>query len=373
MNVALNDILTLTGRLDDAPGYDTPRERFRRFLVDRTAVRPALPPITALIREGQQSPREQERRAVQDLLVVLGRLLGFDTSFGSYERVAGTLRFDGLWRSKGGVDVTLDIRAQDQRAAGLDDLTRALAALRLSPRDAAGRLFGLCIVTPQYRNRLGLEAAVAALAPSTEVHIISSDSLQWLADATVSGRVMHEEVVQLLTEENPDFVIELMARMARPTEPAASSGVPQSAAEPAHWIMTIEPTDRTTADQFVRSVIGERHLLGLGPGTPSHRPRAGDWICFSVRHQGIVGRARIQGTPDAPPPLRDAHRFDVVYTLTNVDLYGEPVRVDETVDLSNRLRSDEGAPALASLTEEQFGALTTPALKDRRAGLRSAS
>ena len=34
MTVTLNELLMLVGRLDDSAGFDTPRERFRRFLVE---------------------------------------------------------------------------------------------------------------------------------------------------------------------------------------------------------------------------------------------------------------------------------------------------------------------------------------------------
>jgi hypothetical protein len=32
MSITLNQIWALVGKLDDSPGDDTPRERFRRFL-----------------------------------------------------------------------------------------------------------------------------------------------------------------------------------------------------------------------------------------------------------------------------------------------------------------------------------------------------
>ena len=35
MNVNVSQVLAMVGRLDDSPGFDTPRERFRRFLVQR--------------------------------------------------------------------------------------------------------------------------------------------------------------------------------------------------------------------------------------------------------------------------------------------------------------------------------------------------
>src|SRR4029077_7397321 len=75
-------VLSLAGRLDDAPGFDTPRERFRRFLMERAA---HLPTIQALIEEWQRALGEQHHRVLQDLIVVVGRVLRFAITFGIYE------------------------------------------------------------------------------------------------------------------------------------------------------------------------------------------------------------------------------------------------------------------------------------------------
>src|SRR5438445_5379314 len=71
-------LLMLAGRLDDSPGFDTPRERFRRFLLERvTDVQFAC----ALADEWQRSPGDQARRALQDAVVLLGRFLGLEPIF----------------------------------------------------------------------------------------------------------------------------------------------------------------------------------------------------------------------------------------------------------------------------------------------------
>ena len=72
MSITLDELLLLVGRLDDAPGFDTPRERFRRFLMERVT---DVPTASALIDECQRSVGEQRHRALQDLIVVVGRLL----------------------------------------------------------------------------------------------------------------------------------------------------------------------------------------------------------------------------------------------------------------------------------------------------------
>ena len=50
MNISLTDLLPLVGRLDAAPGFDTPRERFRRFLLEHVT---DVPTARALIEIGR--------------------------------------------------------------------------------------------------------------------------------------------------------------------------------------------------------------------------------------------------------------------------------------------------------------------------------
>ena len=45
MNITLNELLTLLGRLDDEPGFDSARERFRRFLVEHVTDVPTARPL----------------------------------------------------------------------------------------------------------------------------------------------------------------------------------------------------------------------------------------------------------------------------------------------------------------------------------------
>ena len=98
MNITLTDLLPLVGRLDAAPGFDTPRERFRRFLLEHVT---DVATARALVEECQRSVGEQRHRALQDLVVLIGRFLGFEITFGSYERSPTAANIDGQWRSRG--------------------------------------------------------------------------------------------------------------------------------------------------------------------------------------------------------------------------------------------------------------------------------
>ena len=388
MRVTLNELLALVGRLDDTPGFDTPRERFRRFLFERVTDASAL---GALIEEGQHSLGEQHRRAVQDALVVLGRFLGFETTFGSYQRVAGALKFDGQWRSRHRLEVTLEVRTDETPRTDVEQLTRSLSALPPASRlDVDLRRIGLCVITPLYGDRARLEEELADDRLHPDIRVASVRSLVWLAEAASAGHLRHDEIVRLLTWKGSlDFIVDLMKRIGgSPTEVSAAM-IPEIVslpAAPAHdeasyWRVTIDSDEATTPEQFIASVIGKRQLLGVGEtANGAHlRPRSGDWVCFSLRGKGIVGQGQIDSMADGVPRLRAAHRFGAVFTLKNVDIYDAPLAVgpDATLDrMMDRSPAEGAGPSIAALSPEEFSALTAMSalLSDRRSeGLRSAS
>jgi hypothetical protein len=97
MNVTVSQVLAMVGRLDDSPGFDTPRERFRRFLVQRITDPQAA---RLVIQQCQQVSGEQTHRALQDALVLTGRFLGFHTAFRPYQHDPGAAPISGEWESR---------------------------------------------------------------------------------------------------------------------------------------------------------------------------------------------------------------------------------------------------------------------------------
>jgi hypothetical protein len=81
MTLTLNQILALVGKLDDTPGDETARERFRRFLKENVH---EVGQIRDYIEECLRSSGDQYNRALQDLVNYLGNFLGFDVTFGRY-------------------------------------------------------------------------------------------------------------------------------------------------------------------------------------------------------------------------------------------------------------------------------------------------
>jgi hypothetical protein len=183
MNLSLSELLPLVGRLDSTPGFDSPRERYRRFLLEHVT---DVPTARGLIEECQRSVGEQRHRALQDLVVLLGRFLGFETIFGSYDRSAGSL--DGQWRSRGLLDVILEIRTEQTTIITADSLVRAVAGMAGPTRIDACPRIGLAVVARHFTARGRLEQAMAADAHSPELRIVSVRSLLALASQPSRGR-----------------------------------------------------------------------------------------------------------------------------------------------------------------------------------------
>src|SRR5919205_3314470 len=97
MNVTLKELRKLVGKLDDAEGADTPRERFRQFLAE--SVRD-VGQLRDYIEECLRTKGDQQyNRALQDLINHLGTFLGFSVTYGRYQGVPREIGFDGLWSS----------------------------------------------------------------------------------------------------------------------------------------------------------------------------------------------------------------------------------------------------------------------------------
>jgi len=327
MSVSLAELLPLVGRLDDAPGFDTPRERFRRFLLDRAG---QLPTIQSLIDECQRSVGEQHHRVLQDLIAVVGRQLQFAIAFGTYERFSEALDTYSHWRSAGVLDVILQIET-DHTPATLEPLARAVAASRAAGGEAS--TIGLCVVARQSAAR-GKLTKLAGQGQFSDVRVVSVASLLSLAAHASANRVSHAEIVELLRTSAPlDFMIDLMtrqgagerssdARQAEPSRPAAVDDPP-----PAFWVAVIDGDETVTPERWLTSVVADRHVLAVGDGDRVRdHGSPGDWVCFFLAGKGIVGHAQLAYlVEDGTNVVRHSEKFGRVYRLAHLTLYDRPV------------------------------------------------
>lgn len=385
MSFALQEILTLVGRLDDAPGFDTPRERFRRFLTERVQ---DVDGVRALLAQCQESLGDQHARARHDLIVLLGVFLGFEVTFDGYEPPAGPPRPGGHWRSRRAARLLLDVRSEQTAGADIDDLAQTVGALTAAaPPDLEERWVGLCVTTPFYTARRRLEALLAERDVS-QIRCVSVESLLWLGDMLTAHRLDHGDIVRILTSgPDSDFTIDLMRRMAQgaavtsaatgvsamnvagPRDIATDAGSHLSIVdrvdrgrEPDYWLASLAADETASPEEMLDFVIRGRHVLGVTDTGPFPLPvHVGDWVCFYIAGTGIVGHAQFDSLiSDASTVIRGAGRFTAVFQLKNISIYDSPKRVAiESLGLQMPGHSpyDNGA-VLAPISRADYEALT---------------
>ncbi len=320
MSITLDEVLLMVGRLDDTPGFDTPRERFRRFISTHVA---DVHLARAFLEQCQRSLGEQHNRALKDLVTLLGRFFGLETAFGSYTPFPGALRYDGHWRYPGKLNIVLEVRTDQTYGADFDSLSRSVAALAASPPSAANvPPRGLSVVSCHYPRRAVLEQAFASGRPGEPIKVASIRSLLTLADMVDTGRVTHAEILRILScDLAVDFLVELLERTAASSDQARSTST-EAAEELGFWIANVVTDAAATPEQIVERVIGRRRLFGLRhTGSRQHVPRAGDRICFHIPGAGIVGHAEVVSVAKDGVGIRDASRFSHVLHLAQPELH----------------------------------------------------
>jgi len=356
LGVTVSQLLLLVGHLDDTPGFDTPRERFRRFLIDRVTDSHL---IRSFVEQCQRSIGEQHHRALQDGIALLGRFLGFETEFGTYQRLAGAIKFDGQWLSRRRLHVVLEVRTDQTPRPDLDSLARSLAALTLTTHlDPEARRVGLCVVTPLYAGRRLEE--VPAADGHQDLRVISSRSLLWLADMVGNGRLKHDDVVRLLTPASLlDPMVDMLDRLANGEVQIPLTFPLPSRSGSDYWVGFVLGDAMASPEQIVESVIAKRQVLGASfAGGLESGVHTDDWLCFFLPGKGVVGHAQVAMLlEDRGDLIRESNRFSRLLRLKNLVLYDAPVPMDVVTELhlSAGIRNVGAAgTVLAPLTKQEF-------------------
>ena len=351
MGVTLEQLLTLAGRLDDSAGFDAPRERFRRFLgeyVNDAAT------SRALIEEAQNTPGEQHQRALQDLVVNLGRVLQFEVVFGSPNTTTGVAPYQGLWLSARSV-VVLDVRSSRSATGIVDGLVRAVTTAKETV-PAGTSVVGVAALVPLALSRRKIDDAITAASAAVPLHAMPLASLLSLTDLIAGEYLAHADVVRLLTGSAPvDFVVGLIEGAVEKATPApapvpvaheamatpAPVGAPGTVAraplempsarrEPKAWLVSVAPEHATPPHEFLETVVLGRQMFGISlNGAPEGHVRIGDPLCFYLDFKGVVGSARVDGVLEGGGGLREARRFRQVLHVDRVELHLDtPVPID---------------------------------------------
>jgi hypothetical protein len=356
MGVTLDQILMLTGRLDDASGFDSARERFRRFLLDHVR-EPGMARV--LIDECRHAPGDTHRRALQDLVVLLGRFMGFHARFGS-RLLAPSTGGCGEWQSPA-LHVIVDVHGDPPGAADLAALSDVVTAAPVSSTEPHPPVVGLCVMTSLVVGRPFLEPTVAA---SGAVTVVSLGALLSVTALASTGRATHDDVVRILTSSAPlGFIMELLDRCVDDRALLAPGAVGGRIPSTGFWILRVAADRGTTPEEFVEVVVGKRHVLGLaGDRAANDAVRPGDRICLSIAGKGVVGHGRVAALDASHPGIRDAHRFRHLWRLEDLSVYlAAPMPVDVETELRLRAAGDPAhdGQTIVSISRESFDRMTS--------------
>lgn len=338
MNLTVSQLLGVVGRLDDKPGFDTPRERFRRLLAERITDAASA---RAVIAECRQVGGEQHARALQDAVVLTGKLLGFETKFGPYEHDAGAAPVGGEWLSRRRLRVLLMVCGPQTDASHLDTFTKPLQNAEGSPELFGTPRIALCVLTPLCAAKTRIEEHVRNQGTGA-MRLITLDGILHLVELIGAERLTGEDILRVL---NPaatvDSLIEVLDRRAAAAATAVVSverlHLPEESPGNRCWVAAIRLPHDTPPAPFVDSVIAKRRLLPVNPAAQVRGTvRTGDAVCVSIADAGFVAHARVDGlVTDGSTLVRDAQRFAQVVKLADVTVYDAPLL--PTPDLVRRL------------------------------------
>lgn len=366
--ISLQQILALVGSLDDTPGNETPRERFRRYLQENVR---EVGQLRDYVEECLRTPGDQYSRALQDLVNRTGQFLGFTVQFGRYQGVAGQLGFDGYWVSPSGFHIVAEVKTSEVYAAKAATLVGYVDSLiserRIPSWDVALGLYAVGRPDPGLRT---LEHAIVAERRTHQLRVVSTESLLSLAEVMQDYDVTHEDILTLLRPTTPmvDAVVDLLARLvagprpegvpvpeatsaaSAPSTSASSPGPAMSASTPTRnggtasspaeadevwWLTAVKGDDARSAEEVIQTLVGREHVYAFGERTPGRKHlKPGNWIAFYAAGTGVVAHARVASRPENTPhrAVRHSEKHLWTFRLADVHLYTDsPVVIDESM------------------------------------------
>lgn len=351
MSVSLNEILDLVGTLDDSPGDDAPRERFRRFLRKNTH---EVGEIRDYIEQCLRTSGEQYNRALQDLINYLGEFLGFKVAFGRYRGVQNQVGFDGHWESPTGLQVVVEVKTTEayaiKTATLIGYVDELISNKRIASWDTALGLYVVGRPDPELRQ---LENAIVAEKRTNQLRVVSAESLLSLAEIMSENDVRHEDILFILRPSGPgidplaDLIAKLIAQRTLEQAEVVTPDIPASitpsvierpslSGQPTHWLTPVKDHEHETAGECVQKLVGKHGIYAFGERTPGRaRIRPGDWICFYTTGNGVVAHAKVASAPERTRDQRLEHPDDYPYVFK---VQEQRLYIDNPVILNPSLR-----------------------------------
>ena len=349
--MTLSQILALVGQLDDSPGNETPRERFRRFLKDNAK---DVGQLRDYIQECLKTTGPNYNRALQDLVNYIGSFLEFEVVFGGYQGVPGQKGFDGHWKSPKGFHIVTETKTTDVYAINTAKLLGYIDNLISEKKIPSWEnALGLYVVGRPDAELKQLENAIIAEKRTHQLRVISVESLLSLAEMMTQYDIVHSDILDVLRPSGPriDPVVELMTRLVAQSQdetppilkpqPVATSQKDKTpplpdeypkTGEVVFWLSPVRSEDDATAEECIEELVGKGHYYAFGERTPGRKHmKTGDRIAFYATTKGVVADATFSSAPQKKP-RPDGSTFEEypwVCSLKDARLYLDaPVAID---------------------------------------------
>jgi len=338
VSITLSEILDLVGKLDDSPGGDTGRERFRRYL-GKNLLAPGQ--VRDFVEESLRNTGDQYNRALQDLVNYVGKFLGFDVTFGRYQGVRGEIGFDGHWKSPTGFRIVVEVKTTEvyavKTATLVDYVNQLISAKEILSWEQAVGLYVIGRPDPELRQ---LENAIVAEKRSDQLRIISVNSLLSLAEMMTEYDVRHEDILAVIRPSGCtiDPMVGLMTRLVAeaPEEVETAPTVREESAflerDVAYWLTPVASDDEQAAEECIQTLVRDNSIYAFGERTPGRaKLKPGDWMCFYASGKGVAAHAKVSSAPEKKPHRKVRHpdKYPWVFTLTEAVFYlDNPVVID---------------------------------------------
>ncbi len=397
----LDDIFGLVGTLDDTPGDDTPRQRFRRFLRESVGTTSA---VRDYVETCVRNKGAQYDHALQDLVNHSASLIGFHVEFGRYRGVPNEIGHDGLWHWND-FTIVAEVKTTDAYSIKTSTLVgyvdRLISEGRITSWD---RAMGLYVVARTDAELTQLANSIIAEKRTHQLRVATVDAVLSLAELEQDGQITPDEAVALLRPAGV-FVadtVRLLARIAAkspnvagvatdvdgndsatdqietttisvpvPTsEPRVSGSAPT---DPLYIMTPVRDEPEQSAKETIQQLVGAGWYV-FGESTPGRkRLRSGDRICFYESGVGVVAEAEVASQPEKKPPpvkglIKNTEKFPWSFKVRNARFFfNDPVVIDAS--MRSKLEAFAGrdlnrpwawfVQGTKPLTEHDFSILTT--------------
>ena len=135
--------------------------------------------------------------ALQDIINQIGKRLNFDVENGLYRGNQNDIGFDGIWTSKEGYSIVLEVKTTDAYRMNLDD-TVAKYRTKLIEQQKISKTESSILIVVGREDTGGLEAQIKGSKHAWDIRLISTDSLIKLL--TLKVTLADTKTIQQITE-----------------------------------------------------------------------------------------------------------------------------------------------------------------------------